>query len=341
MKQIYNQTITDLNDYFLFNNLKTFRSVQLFEWLYQSKINNFKDITNMKNDVIEMLVRDFKFPKINIIEKQTDVDVYKYLFKLEDGHVIEAVLMKQSYGNSLCVSTQVGCNMGCHFCESGLLKKIRNLETYEMVFQILAIEEDLDLRISHIVLMGIGEPMDNYGNVIDFINIINHPKGINIGARHITISTSGVIPKIEQFIKDGGQVNLAISLHAPNDNIRNQIMPINKAYLIKELIAVLKKYIKITNRRVTIEYIMLRGINDLDEHAVQLAQLLRGLNCYVNLIPYNETSHIKFQKSEKERILQFYDVLKKNKINVTIRKEFGSKLDAACGQLSAKYKEDL
>ncbi len=341
MQHIYNYTIDKLDDYFLNNDLKKFRSIQLFEWLYQKRINDFEEITNMKKEVIEKLKQDFKIPRLEIVKKQEDTDVYKYLFLLEDKNMVEAVLMKHNYGNSLCVSTQVGCNMGCQFCESGRLKKIRNLEVYEMVLQILEIEADLELRISHIVLMGIGEPFDNYNNVINFINIINHPKGINIGARHITISTSGLVPKIEQFIKDGGQVNLAVSLHAPNDHIRNQLMPINKAYPIKKLIESLKKYTKITNRRVTIEYIMLRGINDSSECALELSRLLRGINCYVNLIPYNETSNSKFKKSMEEDIKNFYDILKKQKINVTIRREFGSNLDAACGQLRSNYKEDL
>ncbi|MDD2181677.1 MAG: 23S rRNA (adenine(2503)-C(2))-methyltransferase RlmN, partial [Bacilli bacterium] len=233
-----------------------------------------------------------------------------------------------------------GCNIGCYFCESGTLKKIRNLEPNEMVAQILAIESDLNIRISHVVLMGIGEPFDNYDNVIKFINIINHPKGIDIGARHITVSTSGLVPKIESFINDGKQVNLAISLHAPNDKIRNELMPINKVYNLSLLIKTIRKYIDVTNRRVTIEYIMLKGINDSIDNAHELSRLLKGINCYVNLIPYNETSNSKFKKSSEENVMKFYDILKQNKINVTIRKEYGSNLLAACGQLRANYKED-
>jgi 23S rRNA (adenine2503-C2)-methyltransferase len=230
--------------------------------------------------------------------------------------------------------------MSCAFCESGRLKKVRNLESAEMVEQIIKIEEDLGLRITHVVLMGIGEPFDNYDNVMNFIDIINSPKGIELGARHITISTSGIIPKIKEFSDQDKQVNLAISLHAPTDELRSKIMPINKAYPVHELIKVIKEYIAKTNRRVTFEYIMIKDVNDSDETAKQLVTLLRGLNCYVNIIPYNETSEISFKKSTKERILSFYDVLKKNKINVTIRKEFGSKVDAACGQLRSKYEEE-
>lgn len=244
--------------------------------------------------------------------------------------------MEHDYGLSVCVSSEVGCNMGCAFCESGRLKKIRNLESYEMVEQILLIEKDIGKRISSIVIMGIGEPLDNYDNVMDFIKIINDAKGIAIGARHITISTCGLIPKIKKLSEEPLQVNLAISLHAPNNKIRNMLMPVNKVYSIEELIITIREYIARTNRRVTIEYVMLDSVNDSLESANELADLLHGLNVYVNLIPYNETNHLEFKKSSKETIMKFYDVLKKRKINVTIRKEFGSKIDAACGQLRSK-----
>ena len=225
--------------------------------------------------------------------------------------------------------------MGCKFCESGRLKKIRNLEAYEIVEQILYIEEDIKERISHVVVMGIGEPFDNYDTVMRFIKIINTPKGIDIGARHITISTCGLIPGIEKFMLENSQVNLAISLHAPNDEIRKKIMPIAKAYKLEDLIKTIKKYIQKTNRRVTFEYIMLENINDTTENAEELANLLKGINCYVNLIPYNETENIGYKRTKNKQIMKFYDILKKNKINVTIRKEFGSKVDAACGKLRA------
>ena len=296
-------------------------------------------MSNVKKTVIDSLKKDFVMQPLQIMDVLTDVDVQKYLFQLSDGEKVEAVLMKHDYGNSICVSTQVGCNMGCKFCESGRLKKRRNLETYEMVLQLLMVEEQLKERISHVVLMGIGEPFDNYDNVMHFIDIINHPKGMAIGARHITISTCGVIPKIEDFMKEKRQVNLAISLHAPNDDLRNQLMPINKAYPLTKLIPVLKEYVDETHRRLTFEYIMLKGVNDQKKHALELAHLLRGINCYVNLIPYNETSHIEYAKSSKEQILTFYDTLKKEHINVTIRREFGSKVMAACGQLRSHYEE--
>ena len=340
MENIYDKSLAELKDYFVRNNEKEFKAIQVYEWLYKKRVKTFDEMTNIKKDVIKSLKENFEIKQLEILTKQVDTDVCKYLFKLDDDNKIEAVLMKHDYGNSLCVSTQVGCNMSCAFCESGRLKKVRNLKAYEMVLQILEVEEDLDIRISHIVLMGIGEPFDNYDNVIKFIDIINDPKGIYIGARHITVSTSGLVPKIDEFANNSKQVNLAVSLHAPNDRIRNSLMPINKAYPIQVLIDSVKKYIKVTNRRVTFEYIMLKDINDTEECANELSKLLRGINCYVNLIPYNETSHIKYKKSTKEQIMKFYDILKKNNINVTIRKEFGRKVKAACGQLRSHYEEE-
>ena len=339
MKNIYGETHQQLEQYFLDLGEKKFKATQVFEWLYEKRVSSFEEMSNVKKNVIHVLQQDYVMEPLKIMDILTDVDVHKYLFQLSDGEKVEAVLMKHDYGNSICVSTQVGCNMGCTFCESGRLKKRRNLEAYEMVLQLLMVEEHLGERISHVVLMGIGEPFDNYENVMKFIDIINHPKGMAIGARHITISTCGIIPKIKEFMKEKRQVNLAISLHAPNDALRSRLMPINKAYPLTELIPVLKEYVDETHRRLTFEYIMLKGINDQKVHAIELAKLLRGINCYVNLIPYNETSHIEYEKSSKERILQFYDTLKKEKINVTIRREFGSKVMAACGQLRSHYEE--
>ena len=340
MKNIYDYRLEDLKEYFKSINEKEFKAIQVYEWLYKKRVKTFDEMTNVKKEVIEKLKQDFSIKPLEVLKKQIDTDVCKYLFGLEDGNKIEAVLMKHDYGNSLCVSTQVGCNMSCAFCESGRLKKVRNLNSYEMVLQILQVEEDLKIRISHVVLMGIGEPFDNYDNVIRFIDIINEPKGIDLGARHITVSTSGLVPKINEFAENPKQVNLAISLHAPNNEIRNQIMPINKAYPIEKLIEAVKNYLNKTNRRVTFEYIMLQGINDSEKEAIELATLLKGINCYVNLIPYNETSHIKYKKSTKEQIMKFYDTLKKHNINVTVRKEFGRKVSAACGQLRSNYEEE-
>ena len=279
MKNIYNLDIEEMEDYFISNNSKKFHADQLFNWLYEKRINSYDEVTNIKKEMLDKLSQEYSIKKLEIVKVERDLDVNKYLFKLNDFEHIEAVLMRHDYGNSICVSSQVGCNMGCRFCESGRRKKVRNLETYEMVLQILQVEDDIKHRISHVVVMGIGEPFDNYENVTRFIKIINHPKGLQIGSRHITVSTCGIIPKIEEFMNFPYQVNLAISLHAPNDELRSSIMPINKAYPLDKLMKTLKKYIEKTNRRLTFEYILLDGINDQEEHALCLAKLIKGLNC--------------------------------------------------------------
>ena len=333
---LYGLTKEELEQYFVSIGEKKFKATQVFEWLYQKRVTTIEEFSNIKKEVREQLQKDFSLKLPKVIKREIDIDVEKYLFELSDNERIEAVLMRHNYGLSICVSSQVGCNMGCKFCESGRLKKVRNLEAYEMVGQILVIESLIKERISSVVIMGIGEPLDNYENVIRFIKIINDAKGIQIGARHITLSTCGLIPKIKELSELDIQINLAISLHAPNDNLRSEIMPINKAYPLQELMETIKEYIKKTNRRVTMEYILLKGVNDQKKHAKELANLLRGMNVYVNLIPYNETNHIEFQKSDKETIDAFYRELQKEKIQVTIRREFGSSISAACGQLRSK-----
>ena len=337
---IYDLTIDELTEYFLKIGEKKYYATELFSWLYSKRITSFSEATNIKKEVRERLSKDFTISNIEIITVEKAKDVRKYLFKLRDSEHIEAVLMNHDYGNSLCISSQVGCNMGCKFCESGRRKKVRNLTTGEMVEQILKVESESNLRISHVVIMGIGEPFDNYDNICNFIKIINHPKGLNIGARHITVSTCGLVPKILEFANFPYQVNLAISLHAPNDKLRNVIMPISKVYPLKDLINAIKVYLEKTNRRVTFEYIMLDGVNDKEEQAIELAHLLKGINSYVNLIPYNETDALQYRRSKPLTIAKFYDILKKNNITVTIRREFGGTISAACGQLRSK-KEDI
>ena len=336
---IYDLTIEEMEEYFLSLGSKKFHALQLFGWLYEKRIESLDSVTDIKKEVLEILRNNLSLDRLKIVDVQKDVDVNKYLFELSDGEHIEAVLMRHDYGNSICVSSQVGCNMGCKFCESGRRKKVRNLEAYEMVLQILMIEKELGERISHVVVMGIGEPFDNYDNLVKFFKIINDPKGLAIGARHITVSTCGIVPKILEFSELDLQINLAISLHAPNNEIRNKIMPINKAYPLEVLIPALKTYLDRTNRRVTFEYILLSGINDREEDALELAKLAKGINCYINLIPYNETNNIDFKRSSTIQIMKFYDILKKNNVNVTIRREFGSKISAACGQLRSKKEE--
>ncbi len=338
MRNIYDMTKEELEEYFIKEEGKKFRATQIYEYLYKKRIDDVEKMTNISKESRKKIKENFSFDKIKLLVKQEDKLVKKYLFELEDKESIESVVMFHDYGTSICVSSQVGCNMGCRFCESGRLKKRRNLKAYEMVEQILLIEKDIQKRISHVVIMGIGEPFDNYDNVMRFIKIINTGKGIDIGSRHITVSTCGIIPGIEKFMNEPYQVNLAISLHAPTNEIRNQIMPINKAYPLEKLIPTVKKYFSKTNRRITFEYILLRNINDHEEDAYNLVKLIKGINCYVNLIPYNETENIIYKRSKSVQITKFYDILKKNGINVTIRKEFGSKVDAACGQLRAGNK---
>ncbi len=339
MKSIFDLKLEDLTSYLEDNGYSKFVSKQIYDWIYKKRVFDFDKMSNIKLELREQLKKDFDISMLKLVRRQTSKETNKYLFELADGNLIESVLMRHDYGLSVCVSSQIGCNMGCSFCESGRLKKVRDLLPGEIVRQILMIEEDVGMRISSVVVMGIGEPFDNYDNIMDFIRIINSPFGIAIGARHITVSTSGLVPMIKRYAEEDLQTNLAISLHAPNDELRNKIMKVNKAYNISELIAAINEYIEKTNRRVTIEYVMLSMVNDSEENANELADLLRGMNVYVNLIPYNETSHIEYKKSPNDRVMKFYDTLKRRGINVTVRREFGGNIDAACGQLRANEVE--
>lgn len=341
MNSIYDYSKEKLTEIFLENNISKFRATQVIEWLYRKQVSSFDEMNNVDSKTIAFLKENFTFNVLETVTVQKSSDgTQKFLFKLEDGAFIETVLMAQTYGNSVCVSTQVGCNMGCMFCASGKTKKIRNLRTSEIVMQVLAIDKALkveDKRVSHVVVMGIGEPFDNYDNLLEFLRIINDPKGLEIGARHITVSTCGLVPKIKEFANFPLQINLAVSLHFPNDELRSQYMLINRKYHIGEVIEALKYYFEVTNRRLTFEYILLDGINDSKECALELCDLIGGLNAYVNLIPYNDT--LDFKRSSKENILRFYDILKKHGINVTLRKEMGTDILAACGQLRVNKME--
>ena len=339
MNNIYGQTMEELEAYLKAQNFPKFYGKEIYTWLYDKKIETIEEASNLSLTLRKKLQEDFSFAKPTILECQKGKEVSKYLFRLADKEHIEAVLMEHDYGLSLCISSQVGCNMGCKFCESGRRKKVRNLEAHEMVLQILEIEKACGKRISHVVIMGIGEPFDNYENITKLIAIINHEKGLHIGARHITVSTCGIVPKIAAFMDFPYQVNLAISLHAPNDALRQEIMPIAKVYSLEELMTALKEYVKKTNRRLTFEYILLDDVNDHEKEAKELVQLLKGMNAYVNLIPYNETTHLQYKRSKPLTIAKFYDILKKNGICVTIRREFGGTISAACGQLRSEKEE--
>ena len=336
MKNIFGFTKEMLEDYFTSMGEKKYKATQVFEWLYRHNEYDLNNFSNLKKDLIAKMQEDLSVEFIKIEKVLEGPDVKKFLFRLLDGEYIEAVLMEHNYGLSVCVSSQVGCNMGCKFCESGRLKKVRNLETYEIVEQILLIQKYIGKRIDSVVVMGIGEPFDNYDNIIRFIKIINDAKGLAIGARHITVSTCGLVPKIEEFSNLDLQVNLALSLHGATDAVRGRIMPVNKVYNVDTVITAIKHYIAKTNRRVTIEYVMLNMVNDTLDDAASLAKLLKGMNVYVNLIPYNETKNIEFSKSSKERIDKFYNYLVKSGINVTVRREFGGNIKAACGQLRSE-----
>ena len=338
-KSIYNLSREALENYFLSKNLAKFRATQVFEALYRQKKSSFEEINNINKDVKKILSDDFSFDFLTEVKKEESADgTTKFLFSLDDGALIETVLMVHPYGYSVCVTSQVGCNMGCKFCASGQVKKIRNLTASEMVLQVLTIDNYLnerDKNVSHVVIMGIGEPFDNYDNVMDFVRIINDAKGLAIGARHITISTCGLVPKIKEFSNFPLQVNLAISLHFPNDYLRSTYMPINKKYPLDELMDAIKYYYEKTNRRITFEYILLNNINDSINHAKELVTLLKGTNAYVNLIPYNSTTS-EFTRTTPERRDAFFNYLSKQGINAIVRKEHGSEIDAACGQLRVK-----
>ncbi len=335
---IYDLTYEELVSFLKDRGYKKYRAEQVWHWLYKHKVSAFLEMNNLPQGLIELLEVSFTLSALEMVLKNVSADgTMKVLYALKDGHLIESVLMKQHYGNSICVTTQVGCNIGCSFCASGQLKKQRDLTSGEIIAQVMETEKLLGERINYVVVMGIGEPMDNYDNLTKFLTTINHPKGLAIGARHITVSTSGIVPKIKEYAHFPLQINLAISLHAPNNEIRTSLMKINKTYPIEQVIDAIKYYLEIAHRRVTIEYILIDEVNDMPEVAHQLAALLKGLNVYVNLIPYNEVLEAPYKRSKKEHQLKFYDILMKQNIQVTLRKEQGHDINAACGQLRSQH----
>lgn len=337
MEKIYDYTLSELEELLTGFDFKVFNARQIFEWIYKKNVHDFNLMSNLSKKLRTFLVENFAFSSLKISSHQISNDgTEKFLFALKGNDLIETVLMRHDYGNSVCVTTQLGCNIGCSFCASGLQKKKRDLESYEIVLQVLKVAEITKERVSHVVVMGIGEPFDNYDKTMKFIDIINSPYGLEIGARHITVSTCGIIPKIEQFSNETKQVNLAISLHAPNNLIRSKLMKINKVYPIEDLIEASKKYVEKTNRRITFEYILLENVNDEIKHANELSDLLRGINCYVNLIRYNDVKEFNLQGSSDDRANTFFMKLKSRGINTTLRREKGGDIDAACGQLRSK-----
>lgn len=342
---IYGLPLEQLAAWLLERGHRKFRAMQVWEWLYRKRVTTFDEMNDVHPSCIELLKEHFTLRTMSEHVKQESKDgTIKFLFRLQDGNLIETVLMRHKFGLSVCVTTQVGCNIGCSFCASGLLAKSRDLSGGEIVEQIMKAQLHLDAagneeRVSHIVVMGIGEPFDNFQNMSDFINVVKDHKGLAIGARHITVSTSGLAGKIREFADSDLNVNLAVSLHAPSNELRTRIMKINKAIPIEKLMEAIDYYLAKTNRRMTMEYILLKDVNDRVEHALELAELMQARRqlVNVNLIPYNPVDeHSQYQRSEQESIRTFYDALKKQGISVSVRLEHGTDIDAACGQLRSK-----
>ena len=337
MKNIKDYNLEELKKELQSMDEKTFRAEQIFKWLYQEKVRSFDEMTNLSLNLRNKLKQNYTICNYNILKKQESKDgTIKYLFDVLDGNAIETVLMSYHHGYSICVSSQIGCKMGCKFCASTGINFIRSLTSGEIVEQIIAVEQDQNIRISNVVFMGIGEPLDNYDNVVNAIHIINNPKGLNIGARHISVSTSGLVPKIYQLADENIQCTLSISLHATNNEKRSGMMPVNNAYPIEELIQACKDYIAKTNRRISFEYALAKDSNDNLDDAKELVKLLKGMLCHVNLIPINKIENGQYSKSTNENIMKFRDYLNDHGIVATIRRELGSDMDAACGQLRRK-----
>lgn len=317
---------------------KKFRANQVFKWIH-SGIENFEDMTDLPGILREKLKNIGYACNMEVEEKYcSEVDeTVKYLMQLKDGNIIECVLMQYEYGNSICISTQAGCSMGCNFCASTIGGKTRDLSAGEMIGQILKTQNDSGRKISNIVLMGTGEPLDNFDNVIKFLRLVNHEEGLNIGMRHITLSTCGIVPQIKRLADLNYQLTLAISLHAPNDEIRNKTMPISRKYKYEELMEAAKYYTDKTGRRITFEYALINEFNDREEHAKELSQRLKGMLCHVNLIPVNKVEGRIYEKSDKNKIEAFKKILTGNGIETTVRRELGSDINAACGQLRRKH----
>ena len=340
-KDIASLNLDELTELVVGLSQPKFRALQLFTWL-QSGVSSFDEMTNIPLSLKEKLAEGYYIVTANVkkrLESNID-DTVKYLYELYDGELVESVLMKYNHGYSICISTQVGCRMGCSFCASGLNGLKRNLTASEMLSQITAAQKDRNIRISSVVLMGMGEPMDNLDNVVRFLELVSHEKGLNIGLRHISVSTSGVVSGIYKFMEYKFPVTLSISLHAPNDEIRSSIMRVNNKWNVETLIKACKDYIKTTGRRISFEYAVISGVNDSDSCAKELAKLLKGMLCHVNLIPANPVKENSFSKPDRAKILHFCELLNSLGINTTIRRTLGADIDASCGQLRGKHLEE-
>jgi 23S rRNA (adenine2503-C2)-methyltransferase len=340
---VYDYSLEQLRAWMKDNGEPAYRADQLYDWLYVKRVDNFEAMTNLPKTLREKLAESFRFVTLTEVDRFTSSDgTVKFLFRLHDGHAIETVIMKHDYGNSVCVTTQVGCRIGCTFCASTLGGLKRNLTAGEITAQVVKCQQMLDAsgdRVDSIVVMGIGEPFENYDNLMTFLRTVIHEKGLNIGARHITVSTSGIVPNIYRFADEKTQINLAISIHAPNDALRSRLMPVNRRYPFADVMEALKYYWNQTGRRVTFEYALIGGVNDQPEHAEELADVLlaSGILCHVNLIPVNYVPERKYVRTPREDIFRFQRILQRKSINATIRREQGADIAAACGQLRAKH----
>ncbi|MBD2846157.1 23S rRNA (adenine(2503)-C(2))-methyltransferase RlmN [Paenibacillus sp. IB182496] len=340
---IYDYTLERLREWMNEAGQPAFRADQLFDWLYVKRVCDFEEMTNLPKMLRARLAEAFGFVTLSEITKFESKDgTVKFLFGLHDDHAIETVVMRHNYGNSICVTTQVGCRIGCTFCASTLGGLKRNLTAGEIVAQVVTAQQlldETDERISSIVIMGSGEPFENYEATMDFLRIMIHDKGLHIGQRHITVSTSGIVPSIYKFADEGTQINLAISIHAPNDALRSKLMPVNRRFPFEEVMESLRYYMAKTGRRITFEYALIGGVNDRPEHAEELAQVLQGMLCHVNLIPVNHVPERKYVRTPREDIFEFQRILERAGVNATIRREQGHDIEAACGQLRAKHME--
>ena len=318
-----------------------FRGKQVFSWLHKG-VRSYDEMTNLPQALRSRLAEEYPICPPEVVRKQESAKdgTIKYLWKLQDGNCVETVLMRYHYGNTVCISTEVGCRMGCAFCASTLGGLVRRLEPYEMLDQVLFTQLDSGLPVSHIVLMGIGEPLDNFDNVLRFLELVNSPDGMNISMRHISLSTCGLVPKIDELAKQKLQISLAVSLHGPTDEIRNKIMPVNKAYPIEALMAACRRYYEATSRRIHFEYAMIDGVNDSPAEAKELLRLMKGIQAHINLIPLNHVEESPLKPSSKAAVAKFQKILEDGGVPATVRRTLGGDIDASCGQLRRKYTKE-
>lgn len=337
-RDVLSMTLEEMTQAFTEMGIQKFRAKQVYEWLHRHLVNDYGDMVNLPKSLREELAEKFPIYSCKIAKKQVSKldNTVKILFELHDGDFVESVVMKYKYGYTICVSSQVGCKMGCAFCASTLGGFKRSLFAGEILSQLYQAQKEIGERISHIVLMGMGEPLDNFDNVMRFLALVTDEKGLNISMRNISLSTCGIVPKVEELLKKKMQLTLSISLHAPSDELRNKIMPVNKKFNVDELLGICRRYADETSRRISFEYAMLSGVNDSDECARLLASKLKGMLCHVNLIPVNEVAESPFKPSSAERVERFVSILSRNGINATVRRKLGSDIDASCGQLRLK-----